>query len=67
MPKDMYQSKKLLSGIDMHYEKIDVCKNNYMLFWKETVNETCTVCGETRFIEVINDDGVTITIEVACK
>jgi hypothetical protein len=32
MPKDMYQSKKLLSGLDMDYEKIDVCDNNYMLF-----------------------------------
>jgi hypothetical protein len=25
MPKDMYQSKKLLEGLDMEYEKIDVC------------------------------------------
>lgn len=32
MPKDVYQSKKLLSGLDMHYEKIDVYDNNYMLF-----------------------------------
>jgi hypothetical protein len=32
MPKDMYQSKKLLSGLSMDYEKIDVCENNCMLF-----------------------------------
>jgi hypothetical protein len=32
MPKDMYQSKKLLSGLGMDYEKIDVCDNNCMLF-----------------------------------
>jgi hypothetical protein len=39
-----------------------------MLFWKENVNETkCAICGETRFVEVVNDDGVTITIKVACK
>jgi hypothetical protein len=25
MPKDMYQSKKLLEGLGMEYEKIDVC------------------------------------------
>jgi hypothetical protein len=31
------------------------------------VNEKCTICGETRFIEVVNDDGVTITTEVARK
>jgi hypothetical protein len=39
-----------------------------MILWKETVNEKrCIICGETRFIEVINDDGVTIMTEVACK
>jgi hypothetical protein len=32
MPKDMYQSKNLLSGLGMDYEKIDVCDNNCMLF-----------------------------------
>jgi hypothetical protein len=36
-------------------------------FWKETVNEKCTIYGETRLVEVVNNDGVTITIEVACK
>jgi hypothetical protein len=35
MPKDMYQSKKLLGGLGMEYEKIDVCQGNCMLFWKE--------------------------------
>jgi hypothetical protein len=25
MPKEMYQSKKLLKGLGMEYEKIDVC------------------------------------------
>jgi hypothetical protein len=32
MPKDMYQFKKLLSALIMEYEKIDVCKDNYMIF-----------------------------------
>jgi hypothetical protein len=27
MPKDMYQSKKLLSALSMEYEKTDVCKD----------------------------------------
>jgi hypothetical protein len=68
MPKDMYQSKKLLSGLGMDYEKINVCDNNCMLFWKDTASEKkCTVCGEHRFVEVKNDDGLTITTEVACK
>jgi hypothetical protein len=32
MSKDMYQSKKLLSALGMEYEKIDVCKDNCMIF-----------------------------------
>jgi hypothetical protein len=32
VPKDMYQSKKMMSAIDLKYEKIDVCLNNCMLF-----------------------------------
>jgi hypothetical protein len=35
MPKDMYQSKNLLSTLGMVYEKIDACKDNRMLFYKE--------------------------------
>jgi hypothetical protein len=68
MLNDMCQSKKVLSGLDMDYEKIDVCDNNCMLFWKETASEKkCTVCGEPRFVEVENDDGLTVTTEVARK
>jgi hypothetical protein len=32
IPKDMYQSKKLMTALDIKYEKIDVCPDNYMLF-----------------------------------
>jgi hypothetical protein len=35
--RDMYQSKKLFSGLGMDYEKIDVCQDNYKLFWKEHI------------------------------
>jgi hypothetical protein len=68
MPKDMYQSKKLLSGLGMDYEKIDVYDNNCMLFWKEIESgKKCIVCGERRFVEVENDDGLTVMTEVARK
>jgi hypothetical protein len=68
MPKDMYESKKLLSGLGMDYEKIDVYDNNYMLFWKETMSEKkCKVCGERRFVEVENDNGLTVKTEIARK
>jgi hypothetical protein len=32
MLKDWYQSKKIIVGLGMNYEKIDVCEKNYMLF-----------------------------------
>jgi hypothetical protein len=32
MPKDLYQSKKIVSSLGMNYEKIDVCEKNCMLF-----------------------------------
>jgi hypothetical protein len=58
MPKDMYQSKKLLSALSMEYEKIDVCKDNCMIFYKEHKNEKkCLKYGKPRFVEVINEDG----------
>jgi hypothetical protein len=32
IPKDLYQSKKIMSGLGMNYEKIDVWEKNCMLF-----------------------------------
>jgi hypothetical protein len=37
LSKYMYHSKTIIKGIRMDYEKIDVCKNNCMLFKKEHV------------------------------
>jgi hypothetical protein len=35
MLNDMYHSKKLLPGLGMHYEKIDVCDNNCMFLERD--------------------------------
>jgi hypothetical protein len=68
MPKDMYQSKKLLSALGMEYEKIDVCKDNRMIFYKEHKDETkCLKCGKSRFIEVVNEDGEKVMTKTAHK
>jgi hypothetical protein len=68
LPKDMYHSKKLVMGLGMNYEKIDVCQNRCMLFWKEHKEENkCLKCGKPRYIEVINDDCEMVTIEIAHK
>jgi hypothetical protein len=32
VPKGMYRSKKMMSALDLKYEKIDVCLDNCMLF-----------------------------------
>jgi hypothetical protein len=32
VPRDLYQSKKIVAALGMNYEKIDVCERNYMLF-----------------------------------
>jgi hypothetical protein len=40
MSKDLYQSKKIVSGLGMDYKKIDACEKNYMLFWKEHKDNT---------------------------
>jgi hypothetical protein len=66
--KDMYQSKKLLSALGMEYEKIDMCKDNCMLFYKEHKNETKYLkCGKEGFVEVINEDGEKVTTKTAQK
>jgi hypothetical protein len=68
MSKDMYQSKKLLSALNMEYEKIDVCKDNCMLLYKEHKDETKSFkYGKLRFVEVINKDGEKVTMKVAHK
>jgi hypothetical protein len=68
MPKDLYQSKKIMAGLGMNYEKIDACKKNYMLFWKEHKDDTeCMYCGRSRYVKVINKDGVFVTTKVVVK
>jgi hypothetical protein len=58
MSKDMYRSNKLLSAISMEYEKIDACKYNCMLLYKEHKDETKYLkCDKSRFAEVVNEDG----------
>jgi hypothetical protein len=64
----MYQSKKLLEGLDMEYEKIDVCQDNYMLFWKEHgIEKKCLKCGKSRYVELVNEDGEKVVTKVAHK
>jgi hypothetical protein len=68
LPKDMYQSKKMMYALDLKYEKTDVCPNNYMLFWKEHANEKKFLeCGQSRFIKVVTVDGEKVMTKVTQK
>ena len=64
----MYHSKTIIKGLDMDYEKIDVCKNNCMLFMKEHAGEKKRLkCGQYRFVEVVNDKDDKVMTDVAHK
>jgi hypothetical protein len=68
LPKDMYHSKTIIKDLGIDYEKIDVCKNNCMLFMKEHAGEKkCLKCGQSRFVEVVNDEGDKVMTDVAHK
>jgi hypothetical protein len=68
VPKDMYQSKKMMHVLGLKYEKIDAWPNNCMLFWKEHANEKkCLECDQSRFFKVVTQDDEKVTIEVAHK
>jgi hypothetical protein len=68
MQKDLYQSKKIMSGLGINYKKIDVCENNCMLLWKEHKDDTkCMHYGRSRYVEVRNKDGVSVTTKVTTK
>jgi hypothetical protein len=45
-----------------------VCKDNYMIFYKEHKNEKkCLKCGKPRFVEVVNENGEMVTTKTAHK
>jgi hypothetical protein len=68
LPKDMYHSKKLVKRLGIDYQKIGVCPNSCMLFWKEHKEENkCLKYGKPRNVEVINYDGKMVTTEVVHK
>jgi hypothetical protein len=68
IPKDIYQSKKIVASLGMNYEKVDVCKRNCMLFWKEHKDDTkCMHSGRSRYVKVVNEDGASVTTKVVVK
>jgi hypothetical protein len=68
MSKELYQSKKIVSGLEMKCEKIDAYKKNCILFWKEHKDDIeCQRYGRSRYMMVINEDGTSVTTKVVVK
>jgi hypothetical protein len=56
LPKNTYEVKKYMKELGLGYEKILVCVNGCMLFWKDNENEeNCKVCGKSKWKQ--NKDG----------
>ncbi|XP_027124240.1 uncharacterized protein [Coffea arabica] len=50
LPSSFYGAMKILFGIGLGYQKIDVCKFDCSLFWKENEKmDKCPVCKESRW------------------
>jgi hypothetical protein len=66
MLKDLYQSKKIVVGLDMNYENIDVCEKNCMLFCKQHKDDTeCMHYCRSRYMKMVNKDGASVITKVA--
>ncbi|KAJ0799914.1 putative Transposase-associated domain-containing protein [Helianthus annuus] len=50
LPKNFYETKKSLEKLSLPYERIDVCINHCMLFYKQDKTLTqCKYCKESRY------------------
>ncbi|WVZ53745.1 hypothetical protein U9M48_004646 [Paspalum notatum var. saurae] len=70
LSKNLYFAKKILAGLGMKYEKIDVCLNNCIMFWEEDGTDKldcCNQCNAFRYVQITNDEGESVTTKVAAK
>jgi len=50
LPRNLYETKKMMTKLGLGYVKIDVCINNCMLYYKEHNHKMkCTICGHDRY------------------
>jgi hypothetical protein len=58
MPKNLYESEKLLLALKMPYDKIHVCPKGCVLFRKEHADaKYCPKCKSSRYVDVDSGDG----------
>lgn len=50
VPSTTYEAKSLLRGLGFTYIKIEACRNDCVLFWKDNVElDKCPICNEPRW------------------
>lgn len=50
LPKSNYDAKKIVRDLGLHYEKIDACMNDCIIYYKEYANASqCPTCGLSRW------------------
>jgi hypothetical protein len=50
LPKSLYDMKLYIKVMGLGYQRIDVCNNNYVLFWKDYEKlVVCPECKESRW------------------
>ena len=50
LAESYYEAKKTIKGLGLSYNKIDACRNDCMLFWKEDAKlDACKVCHASRW------------------
>jgi len=58
LPKNLYESQKLLRALKMLYEHIHACPNGRVLSRKDHEKAThCPKCKSSRYLEVDTSDG----------
>ncbi|XP_075507349.1 uncharacterized protein LOC142544170 [Primulina tabacum] len=50
MTNSFYDTKKLIKGLGLPVEKIDCCRNNCMIYWRDDFDlQQCRFCGHPRY------------------
>ncbi|WMV33821.1 hypothetical protein MTR67_027206 [Solanum verrucosum] len=50
LPNTYYGAKKVIQNLGLSYERIDACRNDCMLYWKDDkLPDSCKVCGESKW------------------
>jgi len=68
LPRNMYESRRLLRVLKMPYEQIHACPKGCILFRNEHVEaKHCPKCKSSRFLEVDYGDGLKRQLDIPVK